>query len=89
MGSRGDPVVAKEIAIAENHLVVVAGHDRYEIPWAECSERLSRAKPFERIQAFLSPGGYGIHWPLLDEDIAIESLLSLPTVSPCPFENRR
>jgi hypothetical protein len=27
------------------------------------------------LAAELSPGGYGIHWPLLDEDLSISGLL--------------
>jgi hypothetical protein len=29
----------------------------------------------QRRRAELSPGGYGIHWPLLDEDISIGGLV--------------
>jgi hypothetical protein len=30
----------------------------------------------EKRQAFeVSPSGYGIHWPLLDEDISIDGIL--------------
>jgi hypothetical protein len=25
----------------------------------------------------ISPGGYGIHWPLVDEDISIDGLLGI------------
>ena len=82
-------MVAKEIAITDNGLVVVAGHDRYEFSWADCSEKLASAQPSERQHAILSPSGYGIHWPILDEDIAVESLVSAPGVAPCPFESRR
>ena len=38
--------------------------------------RLSNASP-EKLQNFqLSPGGYGIHWPELDEDISIHSFVN-------------
>ncbi len=70
------PVVAKEISTTDTHLVLVAGHDRYEIPWAECSDKLAAANAVERTHVMLSPSGYGIHWPLLDEDLAVESLIS-------------
>ena len=89
MGIKAAPVVAKEIAASESGLVVMAGHDRYEFSWADCSEKLAAAQPLQRQQAILSPSGYGIHWPLLDEDIAVESLVSAPGVAPCPFESRR
>jgi len=45
------------------------------IPWERCSERLARASLIERSRAELSPSGYGIHWPLIDEDLAIGPLL--------------
>ena len=32
----------------------------------------------EELQKFeLSPSGYGIHWPLLDEDVSIDGLLGI------------
>lgn len=32
----------------------------------------------EQLDVFdVSPSGYGIHWPLLDEDIAIDGLLGV------------
>ena len=38
--------------------------------------RLSNAS-LEQLQKFqLSPGGYGIHWPELDEDISINSFIN-------------
>jgi hypothetical protein len=36
---------------------------------------LAAAAPEERRRAELSPGGYGIHWPLLDEDLSIGGLV--------------
>jgi hypothetical protein len=54
--------------------LVVAGQP-YRIRWEACSERLQRALPAERGFMHVSPGGYGIHWPLIDEDLAIVPLL--------------
>jgi hypothetical protein len=45
------------------------------IPWEKCSDRLARASVIERNRAVLSPSGYGIHWPLIDEDLAVGPLL--------------
>jgi hypothetical protein len=45
------------------------------IPWEQCSQRLSSATEQERMNAELSPGGYGIHWPLIDEDLSVNGLL--------------
>ena len=37
--------------------------------------RLLRATPAERAQWQRSGGGYGIHWPAIDEDLSTEGLL--------------
>lgn len=37
--------------------------------------RLLHGTPQERQRYELSGGGYGIHWPDLDEDISVENLL--------------
>jgi len=45
------------------------------IPWERCSPVLAAATAEERRRAELSPGGYGIHWPTLDEDLSIGGLV--------------
>jgi len=37
--------------------------------------RLAYGTPAERANFQISGGGYGIHWPDLDEDIGVEGLL--------------
>ncbi len=54
----------------------VDGQDR-QITIVEISKRLSTATAEERNTFELSPSGYGIHWPLLDEDISIDALLGV------------
>jgi hypothetical protein len=55
-------------------LLVVAGQ-AYRIAWTNCSSRLARANKTERALIEVSPSGYGLHWPLIDEDLAITPLL--------------
>ena len=38
---------------------------------------LEKASDEERNNFEISPSGYGIHWPLLDEDISIDGLLGI------------
>ncbi len=45
------------------------------IPWTACSPRLARATLHERQHMDIAPSGYGIHWPEIDEDLAITPLL--------------
>jgi hypothetical protein len=41
------------------------------------SARLKKATDLERNFYKISPSGYGIHWPLIDEDLATEALLKI------------
>jgi hypothetical protein len=43
----------------------------------EISPALDRASQNERNVFEISPSGYGIHWPLIDEDISIDGLLGI------------
>jgi hypothetical protein len=68
-------VLAKAIETTPEVLIIVMETGPIAIPWGKCSERLARASQLERDRAELSPSGYGIHWPLIDEDLAIGPLL--------------
>ena len=72
---RTDPVTATAIETTVDALVVILGDRRVSIPWEKCSERLLSATAQERMEAELSPGGYGIHWRLIDEDLSVNGLL--------------
>ena len=56
-------------------LVLIVSGREVRIPWSQCSQKLVKATPQEREHAELSPGGYGIHWPLIDEDLSISGLI--------------
>ena len=43
----------------------------------EISHVLLNAPEKDRQTFEISPSGYGIHWPLLDEDISIDGLLGI------------
>jgi hypothetical protein len=76
MQSKTKPVLAKAIETTPDSLIVVLESRSVSIPWEKCSERLARASLAERNRAELSPSGYGIHWPLIDEDLAVGPLLA-------------
>ena len=48
---------------------------RYQLK--KISPLLEKASDEERNNFEISPSGYGIHWPLLDEDISIDGLLGI------------
>ena len=48
----------------------------FSIAWRDCSAALAEASTIEREIIEIAPSGYGLHWPLLDEDLAIKPLLT-------------
>ena len=75
MQSKAKPVLAKAIETTPDALVLIMEDRAISISWEKCSERLAHASSIERARAELSPSGYGIHWPLIDEDLAVGPLL--------------
>lgn len=75
MPSKTEPVLAKAIEATPEALIVTLETGAVSIPWERCSERLAHASQAERDRAVLSPSGYGIHWPLIDEDLAVGPLV--------------
>jgi hypothetical protein len=47
------------------------------LPIQKVSKKLAEASDIQRNLYTISPSGYGIHWPLLDEDLSIDSLLRM------------
>jgi hypothetical protein len=48
----------------------------------DISPALQQASAQERNLFEISPSGYGIHWPLLDEDLSIDGLLGIVHAPP-------
>jgi hypothetical protein len=71
----GETPNAKAIQATPEALILVLEEKSVAIPWEKCSERLARASAIERNSAVLSPSGYGINWPFIDEDLAVGPLL--------------
>ena len=66
-------------SIDEMHLEVDGKEFSFQL--ADISKRLPKASKVERETFKISPSGYGIHWPLLDEDLSIPGLLKKESVS--------
>ena len=56
--------------------LVVDGHP-IQRNLMEVSALLAKANNQEQQEFEVSPSGYGIHWPLIDEDISIDGLLGI------------
>lgn len=70
------PLLADRIETTPDALVLFVNEKKFAIVWEDCSLRLKQAADEQRQRAELSPGGYGIHWPLIDEDLSVTGLLA-------------
>jgi hypothetical protein len=65
----------KKVAFVKEKLTLTVDGKEYTFPLADISKRLTKASPAEREKYEISPAGYGIHWPLIDEDLSIDGLI--------------
>lgn len=56
-------------------LIIDGKEGRFELN--KISPALKRGSEQERNTFEISPAGYGIYWPLLDEDLSIDGLLGI------------
>lgn len=61
--------------------LVVDGRD-YEINLDQESNALKNATETQLLDFKISPSGYGIHWPRIDEDLAIDPLIGIEHETP-------
>lgn len=67
----------KEIKFLGDVLEATIDGDVKRFRFKDVSPLLEKASAIERETFEVSPSGYGIHWPLLDEDISIDGLLGI------------
>jgi hypothetical protein len=58
-------------------MVVKVDGNQYRLPLSKISTRLANASKLEREQFEISSSGYGVHWPIIDEDLSIDGLLGI------------
>lgn len=64
----------------------------YEIDLTRQSPRIATASQEQLESVEVSPVGYGLHWPDVDEDLSIDGLIGVEHQSPLAqerIENRR
>ena len=67
-------ITAVSIDTTDSELIIQLADREVRIPWDRCLPILAAATAEQRRRAS-SPGGYGIHWPLLDEDVSVGGLV--------------
>lgn len=66
-----------DIQFEGNDLIILKNEYRKVVDLKVVSSKLLDASEDQRNLYWISPSGYGIHWPLIDEDLSIEKLLKL------------
>jgi hypothetical protein len=72
----------QSLNFAGEWMILVVDGQTYHIPIEQTSSRLVNASEAARQIYQVSPSGYGIHWPILDEDLSIDGLLKLAQTQP-------
>jgi len=67
----------EKVSFVKDALTFIVDGKKYTFPLADISKRLTDASPAEREKYEISPAGYGIHWPLIDEDLSIDGLIGV------------
>ncbi len=61
----------------EEKMYALIDGKEYTFVVKEISQSLYNATPKERETFSIMPSGYGINWPLIDEDLSIDGLLGI------------
>ena len=64
-----------EVNFENDFIELKVDGNTYKYKITDLSEKLALATDEEKNEYFISPSGYGIHWPKIDEDISIEGLI--------------
>lgn len=72
----------EHIKCSNDWLVLTIDGQEHRFLIADISTRLAEASDIERNTFRVMASGYGIHWPLLDEDLSIDGLLGIRHTPP-------
>ena len=65
------------IRFDQNFIYLNIDGNNIKVALDSLSLKLKSADQYQRMFYKISPSGYGIHWPLIDEDLSIEGILKL------------
>ena len=66
-----------EISFGQNSISLSIDGKTIELSLDKVSKKLKDATDLQRKLYKVSPSGYGIHWPLIDEDFSVDAILRL------------
>jgi len=63
------------IRFEENFIIMTVDGAEYRIDLREHSPQLAARDERTKMNFRISPAGYGLHWPEIDEDLSIEAMI--------------
>jgi hypothetical protein len=67
----------ESVSFESDSLILRVDGELHRFSLDNVSSRLLNATVEERTRFEISPSGYGIHWPMIDEDLSIDGLLGI------------
>jgi hypothetical protein len=67
----------ESLSFDNEYMYLKSSDNVYRIKLKLVSSKVEAADDFQREVYTISPSGYGINWPLIDEDLSIDLLLNL------------
>lgn len=67
----------KNLDFTDDAMIIVIDGKEYKFILNKISPPLDKASDSDRRNYMISPSGYGIHWPSIDEDLSIDGLLGI------------
>jgi hypothetical protein len=67
----------QRVVFTDDEMVLTVDGATHRFGLKTVSPRLFQAAQIERERYEVSSSGYGIHWPLIDEDLSIDGLLGI------------
>ena len=78
----------ESVGFEEGSLVLHVDGKVFRVAVTAVSERLTHASEAARRNYRISPSGYGIHWPELDEDLSVDGLIRVASGLPAAPESQ-
>ena len=67
----------EEVSLNKNFMYLKVNGKTLKFSIEKISLKLFNANEVQKGLYIISPSGYGIHWPLIDEDLSIDYLMKL------------
>lgn len=67
----------QSVSFEQESMIIKINGLEYKFDLNGLSSKLLKATSQQRNEYQISPANYGIHWPLIDEDISIKKIIDL------------